>query len=310
MITLPHSVRFAHPETGPVVEVDHQVGSARIHLHGAHLTSWRPCGLGEQLWMSSASEFGPGAAIRGGVPICFPWFAMGPGDWEPQHGFARRVRWRLLGARQSRDEVTVVLALDERDLAADTPGRDRWPYRFGLEFEVTLTATDLRMSLLVTNTGDEDLPVSGALHTYLAIGDITATRIEGLDDLTCFDKVSGTALAPTEEPELAITAQTDRVYVHPDGAAHQVTVRGQHSTLRVRNESSHTVLWNPWQDKAEAMGDFPDDGWRDMVCLEAALPMEASGEWPVTLQPGAQHAVVQQLRVGSDDRRARIRPGS
>ena len=316
MITLPPSVRFAHPETGPVLEIDHRIGSARIHLHGAHVTSWRPQGQPEQLWMSSESEFGPGVAIRGGVPICFPWFAMGPGDWQPQHGFVRRLRWRLLGARQNRDEVTVTLALDDRDVHPDTPGRDRWPHRFALEYDVVLTATaGLLLRLTVTNTGEESLPVGGALHTYLAVGDITETAVDSLSALPYRDKVTGTSVpatardSPPEQSRLRLSGETDRVYDHHDPRPHGIGIASPMGRLVMINHSSHTVVWNPWQEKAATMADFPDDGWREMLCVEAAQPTTPDGNWPVVLAPGQSHLLGQDLFADPDSGHTQVVPG-
>lgn len=300
MITLPSSVRLAHPETGPVVEINHPVGRGRIHLHGAHVTSWRPAGHGEQLWLSSASEFGPDSAIRGGVPICFPWFAAGAGDWQPQHGFARRQRWRLVDVTQTRERVQVQVALDDRDLRGEVPGRDHWPYRFAATFEITISAAQLALHLTVTNPDPhQELPISGALHTYLDVGDITATRVEGLGGLAHLDKVSGEQVPAGARHDLELSGETDRVYTHPS-PAHQVIVRGDRSDLTITNRSSHSVLWNPWQAKAATMADFPDDGWREMVCVEAALPVTADGDWPVRIAPGGRHSLAQEVRVGSD----------
>ncbi len=308
MITLPSSVRLAHPETGPVIEITHPVGRAQLHLLGAHVTSWRPAGHGEQLWVSAESEFGPGSAIRGGVPVCFPWFATGAGDWEPQHGFARRQRWRLVDAAQTRSQVQVACALDDRDLRADTPGRDRWPYRFAAVLEVTITAAKLTLHLAVTNPDThQELPISGALHTYLAVGDIADTRIEGLGGLAHLDKVAGVQVPAGPRQDLEITGEIDRVYRHPGDGPQQTVVRGRDCDLTVTNRSSHSVLWNPWQAKAATMSDFPDDGWREMVCVEAALPVTADGDWPVRIAPGGRHDLVQEIRVGSDPDADQIR---
>lgn len=275
MSELPAAVRLLDGSNGPVVEVDHPVVRGTIHLRGAHLTSWQPAEQGEQLWLSAESSYGPDAAIRGGVPICFPWFAKGPGDWEPQHGFTRRLPWRLVGATEDSDGVTVRLRLTDADVAVETPGRDRWPYPFELEYVVGL-GRELGIDLTVNNIGIEPFPVGGALHTYFRVPDITRASLLGLEGARYHDKVSETARE--QQGPVQFSGETDRIYASTepvlvrDGAVDQVRVRS--------SDASHTVVWNPWQDKAATMADMSDDGWRQLLCIEAAVPHQAMVELP------------------------------
>lgn len=286
MSDLPASVHVRDGSDGPTVEIEHPRARGTIHLHGAHLTSWVPAGGSEMLWLSPESEYGVGSAIRGGVPICFPWFAKGPGDWEPQHGFARRLPWRLADASDGPDGVTVRLRLTGDEIAADTPGRDRWPYAFEAEYVVAV-GRELTIDLTVTNRDSRPFPVGGALHTYLGVNDITRTTLHGLDGVGYHDK-TGEADQQQDGP-VTFAGETDRIYE----TTGSVLVRdGDTDRLVVRsNGASHTVVWNPWRDKAGTMDDMSDDGWQQMVCVEATVPSWSA----VDVAPGQRWHLGQHL---------------
>lgn len=298
---LPAAVRLVDGSNGPVVEIDHAAARGTIHLHGAHLTSWLPTGLGEQLWLSPESLYGPDAAIRGGVPICFPWFAKGPGDWEPQHGFARRLPWHLHSASEDSNGVTVRLRLTDADVAADVLGRERWPYPFELEYVVGL-GRELGIDLTVSNIGIEPFPIGGALHTYLRVPDITGVSLLGLEGAPYHDKVTETA--QQQQGSVGFSGETDRVYASTepvlvrDGTIDRVQVRG--------SDASHTVVWNPWQGKAATMADMSDDGWQQMLCIEAAVPHESMVELP----PGHRWHLGQRITPASVAGGTNVGPGS
>jgi len=285
-VQLPDSVDLVDEPNGPVLRIDHDRATGEIHLHGAHVTSWAPSGSRDQLWLSPESEFGPGSAIRGGVPICFPWFAKGPGDWEPQHGFGRRLPWRLHHAGEDDHGVTIALRLASSDVPDGTEGRDRWPYEFTAQFSVTFGDT-LTLSLTVANCSDQPMPVGGALHTYLAIPEIERLSVRGLDGVSYQDKVAGGE--DEQDGPITFTGETDRVYA---GSGVVVLADGDTSLGAVRNTGvRHTVVWNPWSAKASAMPDFPDDGWHGMVCIEAAVPYDAA----VVVAPGEKCTFGQQI---------------
>lgn len=285
-VQLPDTVSLVDRTEGPVLRVDHDRVVGEVHLHGAHVTSWAPAGGVEQLWLSSQSGYGVGSAIRGGVPICFPWFAKGPGDWEPQHGFARRLPWRLHHAVEDDHGVTLGLRLASADVPAGTEGGERWPYGFTAEFSVTFAAT-LTLSLAVTNCSDRPMPVGGALHTYLAVPDVERLTIRGLEDVRYVDKVDGGE--HDQQGAITFTGETDRVYA---GSGIVVLADDGVPLGAVRNTGvHHTVVWNPGRDKAAAMADFPDDGWRAMVCVEAAIPYGSE----VTVPPGETRTFGQQV---------------
>ena len=195
-LTLPDGVRVVAGRGGlPAVQVDVPACRGEVYLHGAHLTSWRPLGS-EVLWMSEAAVFAPGKAIRGGVPICFPWFAGGiDGTSTPAHGFARTTEWGLIGATTDGRWVELILGLTD---TAET--RALWPYPFTADYRVRMGEDELALLLTVTNTGDEPFTFEEALHSYFTVGDIRSVQVRGLEGSQYLDMVPG-ARPRTAHPE-------------------------------------------------------------------------------------------------------------
>ncbi len=260
--------------------------SGVVYLQGAHVTSFRPGDGEDLLFVSARSAFEPGAAIRGGVPICFPWFGPRAGDADaPMHGFARRSVWELEAVeRASGGEVRLVLSL--RDGAAS---RAVWDHGFALRFTVEFGRA-LVMTLETTNRnpeGGDAFTFESALHTYLRVGDIEGVSIEGLQGRSYIDKMDAMKVKVEQAPALKITGETDRVY---QGTPDRCVVRDASwkRAVAVEKEGSQTtVIWNPWIEKAERLKDMGDDEWRLFVCVESANV----GEHAVTLAPGQTHAM-------------------
>jgi len=238
---------------------------ADVYLHGAHVTSWIPAGDEERLFLSSASEFRDGAAIRGGVPVVFPQFSgWGP---LPKHGFARNRAWELIGA----DAGSARFQLRDSDAT-----RAIWPHAFLAEFMVAVPDRMLVMELVVANRGEESFSFTAALHTYLRVDDIASTQIENLRGLKYFDAVLKQEALQTEDT-LAFPSEIDRVYF----GATKVIVRDGRRSLEVQNVGfPDGVIWNPGAKLAATLSDLDPDGYRHFVCVEAAIFRE-----PITLGP-------------------------
>ncbi len=289
---LPASVRAEAGRGGlPRVVVSTAAATAEVYLQGAHVTAWAPAGQADVIWMSEKSAFAPGTPLRGGVPVCFPWFGPHPSGNAPLHGFARISEWTLAEVTEQGDEVVLVLTLSDTDATRASV----WPHRFDARYTVTVGA-NLTLALEVTNTGAEPITFAEAFHTYLGVGDIREASITGLEQAPYVDRlVSPEWLEPTGA-RLTITAETDRVYAQPgtiavaDGAgARTLTVTAQ--------GSANAVVWNPWIAKAAAMGDFGDDEWTRMVCVETCNVLDGA----ITLAPGARHAMVATVAVSATD---------
>lgn len=275
MDDLPASVSLTVGAGGlPTVEVSCAHGQATVYLHGATVTSWIPAGHDPVLWLSPVSSFASDRPIRGGIPLCLPWFGTGPqGNQEPLHGTARISRWDVTRAVDD-GGVTLEFALTE-------PGWDA---------VLTITVAEtLGLRLTTHNTGAVDLPLEEALHTYFAVRDVTAIAIRGLDGARYFDKV-GRAFATLEE-DLRLRGQTDRVF---DSRGPVEIVDPGYRTIRVTKEhSATTVVWNPWDVVARSMADIPDDAWPGFVCVETAN-VGAAG---LRLAPGESHTIATRYEV-------------
>jgi glucose-6-phosphate 1-epimerase len=245
--------------------------TARLYLQGAHLTHYQPAGRDPVLFTSAHSHYQPGKAIRGGVPIVFPWFGPHPTDpKQPAHGWARTSVWDLDHA-----------AVDGTGTAAVTLSLAVEP--FALRYTVRAGAT-LDMELEVHNTGRATVPFEEALHTYLSVADVRQVGIEGLDGRDYLDKVDG-GRRKTQRGPITVTSETDRVYLDtPD----TVTVHDAGRRIVVsKRDSVTTVVWNPWLEKAKRLPDFGDDEWPRMICIETANAAENA----VMLQPGGRHTM-------------------
>lgn len=238
---------------------------AEVYLHGAHVTSWIPAGDEERLYLSAASEFRDAAAIRGGVPVVFPQFSSwGP---LPKHGFARHHAWELISVNDGSARFQL------RDFEAS---RAIWPHSFLAEFSVTIRERQLIMELAITNRGEAPFSFTAALHTYLRVDDIAATRLENLRGLKYFDAVlKQEAVQP--EATLTFPGEIDRVYFDPT----QLSVRDGARSLTVQNAGfPDGVIWNPGAELAAKLGDLDPDGYQHFVCVEAAVFRA-----PITLAP-------------------------
>jgi glucose-6-phosphate 1-epimerase len=256
---------------------------AEIYLHGAHVTSWHPAGDGdERLFLSRRSRFGPGAAIRGGIPVSFPQFAdQGP---LPHHGFARDLEWRpVLAYRSPSGAAHAVLRLVDTGAT-----RALWPHPFIAELAVTIHARALEVALAIENTGPAAFEFTVALHTYLRVLDIGDVRVTGLQGARYRDKVRGADDCLETAAALAVPGEIDRVYhAAPDALA--VREPGRVTSVRATGFPD-TVVWNPGPVRARDMDDMEPGGETRMVCVEAA-----ASRAPLVLPSGAQWRGTQTL---------------
>jgi D-hexose-6-phosphate mutarotase len=258
-----------------------------MYLHGAHVTSWKPAGGDEVLFLSSQSRWEKGHAIRGGVPICFPWFGNKADDLKaPAHGFVRTKAWQLESIAQVEDGVMVSTFTE-----SDEDTKRWWPAEFHLAYRVTF-ASELRLELVVTNTGKVKLRFEEALHAYHRVENILKVRLGGLDTVHFIDKTDSNR-KKIQNGEIAIASETDRIYLDTSGAI-ELEDPGLHRRTRVAKENSRTtVVWNPWVQKAHSMSDFADDEWIQMVCIETSNV----SDFAVDLAPGQQHRMKALVRV-------------
>ena len=247
--------------------------TAQIHPYGAQVTSWKPAGGAERLFLSAASEFRPGAAIRGGVPVIFPQF--GGSGLLPKHGFARLCHWDPAPFKTGPDFATAKFTLGDREAT-----RQLWPHAFRAELRVTVGGARLELMFSVMNTGNEPFNFTAALHTYLQVADLLTTTVEGLAGARYHD----TAVRPWSEgvqaePHVRFPAEVDRIYYAAPGPLRVRTP--EHVTQVKSDDFPDVVLWNPGPVKSANLPDMEAGGYRRFVCVEAAVV-----EQPPRLKPG------------------------
>jgi glucose-6-phosphate 1-epimerase len=264
-------------------------GEAEIYLHGAHLTSWKPAGHDEVLFISTTSRWEEGHAIRGGIPICFPWFRGKVDDpHAPAHGFVRTKVWQLESIMENENGIAVSMFTQ-----SDENSRKWWPGEFRLVHRVTF-GSELRLELVCTNTGTTPFRFEEALHTYNRIANIQDSRVHGLDSVSYLDNTESNQ-EKTQRGDVLIASPTDRAYRNTQNEVDLLDPY-QKRRIRLRKENSlSTVVWNPWSDGAARLPDLGDGEWKQFLCVEASNILDAA----VNLAPGQEHRMAAVLTVES-----------
>lgn len=270
------------------IEVRTPFSTATIALQGAHVMTWQPRGQKPVIWLSKTAKFVPGKSIRGGVPLCWPWFGphAAEASW-PGHGFARTIPWSLFDARKLPDgrvRLEFKPVLNDAALA-------QWPHA-SLVRNVVTVGLELVIGLTTKNTGTTPFQLGQALHTYFEIGDIKQTRIAGLEGCAYLDKVAG-GKRKKQKGAVTFSGETDRVYLGTAGCCGIIDPVLKRTLLITSTGSRSTVVWNPGKEKAAKMGDFGNKGEDRMVCVETAN----AADDVITLAPGETHRMTAQYRV-------------
>nr|WP_245750007.1 D-hexose-6-phosphate mutarotase [Marinobacter zhejiangensis] len=253
------------------LEVRHPEFYARLFLQGAHLSHFAPAGAGNWLWLSDTARFMTGRAIRGGIPVCWPWFGVPGKNPDPvrqtvlsdtPHGFARTAVWNLEDVRESAQDVEISLSLDaSQDFA------ELWGGRASALITFRFAATALQVALTSTNLGRTPLAFSQALHTYLPTPDITRTQITGLDRCNYIDTLDEWS-RKRQDTALCFDGEVDRIY---DTGGADIGLNTPATAYRLCSSGSRSaVVWNPGPEKSRHLSDFPDTAWQTMLCVETA----------------------------------------
>ncbi|WP_045393558.1 D-hexose-6-phosphate mutarotase [Vibrio rotiferianus] len=280
LTVLSDNVTIVEIDQVKVVRVIHEKATAGIALHGGHVVSFTPAGQEDLIWMSEKAIFDGKAALRGGIPVCWPWFGRVA---APAHGFARTAEWELVEHRENDNGVIVELALFPTEEIHDI-----WPHMFDARLVVEIS-DELKVTLKVMNIDDEEWTFSGALHTYLNVGDINQAQTTGMGP-EYIDSLKAGEICKGGEV-LQLTDTIDRVYTQPEA---QILVKDPvlGRTLSVENQGHNSaVLWNPWAEGAQGMGDMADNGYQTMMCVESTVHAP-SIEQGKTLQPGETHKLI------------------
>jgi glucose-6-phosphate 1-epimerase len=285
-------LRFVQGPGGfPFIEVRNTHAAATVSLYGAQLLSFQPKEEGaDVLFVSEQALYATGKAIRGGVPVCWPWFGPDPeGLGRSAHGFARTQLWAVRGtAAMATGATRITLGLADTEQT-----RAVWPHVFQLTLEITV-GSSLCLTLTTRNTGAQPFAITQALHSYFAVGDVAQTTVAGLDNCRYIDKAVGAnGAAKTQHGEVHFGAEVDRVYARPP-AELTVLDSARSRAIHIASTGSGTaVVWNPWAQIAAGMADLKDDAFQRFVCVETAN----AGDDVVTVSPGKTHRLTAEISV-------------
>ena len=263
----------------PFIEINNQYASALISIYGAQLLSYKPklkkadnnrTPDRDLLFVSETANFEHGKAIKGGIPICWPWFGKDPGYADRQmHGFARNMLWQLEETSQlNEDETQVILSLSDSEET-----HKLWPYTFKLTLCIII-GSSLKLSLKTVNTGKKTFTITQALHTYFSITDIKQAQLEGLDEAFYLDKVTGTGQPEgqlkIQQGPVVVNEEMDRIYVNSPSQLTLLDTKSEDKVVIQSNGRKTTVVWNPWIDISKNSNDLTDNAYLRFICVETA----------------------------------------
>ncbi|MCK5851140.1 MAG: D-hexose-6-phosphate mutarotase [Kiritimatiellae bacterium] len=271
----------------PQLCITNDFATATITLHGAQVLSFQPRNGQDLLWVSDKSLFSPDKPIRGGVPLCWPWFNDHPVDpGKGSHGFARLSEWAVSKTQKLDNGATEIIF----DLQSTERTIQLWPHNFVATLTVTVSDR-LKIALTTRNTGDESFIITSALHTYLNISHINQVTVLGVEHQKFIDSL--TDQEQVEEVPVKITREIDRIYFDHSGDC-LIKDFGLGRTIRISKHGSRsTVLWNPWTEKALRMADFGDDEYKSMLCLETTNAHTDARQ----IMPGNSHTLSAVISV-------------
>jgi glucose-6-phosphate 1-epimerase len=272
----------------PLIEITGSRAEGEMYLHGAQVTSWKPAGYDQVLFLSKKSRWQEGHAIRGGIPICFPWFRAKADDPKaPAHGFVRTRIWQLESTVEDDSGVCVSMSIE-----SDEQTRRWWPAEFRLVHRVVF-GPELTLELVCTNTGKTGLRFEEALHTYNRVADVANVRVQGLDTVHFLDNTDSNT-AHVQHGDVTIASATDNAFLGTQNGVDLIDPGLRRHIRLEKANSMTTVVWNPWREGGARLTDLADVEWTQFLCVEASNILAAS----VSLAPGEEHKMTAVLSAG------------
>lgn len=260
-------LQFIEIEHGFIyAEINNALAHATVSTYSGQVLSYRPKDRQDDLlFVSDKAYYEDGKAIKGGIPVCWPWFGADPeNQGRSAHGFVRNRQWQVTGSESLADGSTkIVMSMTDNDAT-----RALWPHPFRLDIEITV-GNSLRVELVTHNTGNESITISQALHTYFRVGDIGMVRVLGLDGIQYLDKTNDAARM-TQSGPVTISGEVDRIYTDVTGDLSIDDSSLGRRILIASSGCSTAVVWNPWVEVAASMADLDDNDYQRMLCVETA----------------------------------------
>lgn len=257
-----------------------------LYLRGAQVTAWMPDNNHPVIFTSRFSHFGQGRPIRGGIPVIFPWFGANANFPEaPQHGFVRTAPWRIEAVDRRSDGLTLKLGVAGE-------GDAFWPHPFSLAYEVSFGAT-LGLRLSVRNPSRRPIAFEEALHSYFAVSEIANVSVSGLGGCRFIDKTDAMRRKRQRARALRLRGETDRIYLDTPGRLDIADRDLRRRIVIERRGAASAIVWNPWAEKAAALGDLGADLWRRMICVETGNVADNA----VALAGGGEHVMAVEIAV-------------
>lgn len=272
-----------------MVVIENEFASAKITTHGATVLSFCPKGQQELIWVSDCARYDGSRPVRGGIPVCWPWFGAHPTEASlPAHGFVRNQVWRLDSV------VTLETGKTQVCLCYEPTEADRlmWPYRFSLSLTLVV-GESLRMSLSTTNEDSQSFELTEALHTYFSVAEANAIQVEGLKGSLHQDKLNQAIPDEIQTTDVVVYPPMDSVYLNQQGTIRIRDALNERSILIDKENAQSVVVWNPGEIGAQKFVDMSDQAWPNMLCVEAGNVLDNA----ITLEAGEQHCFNMVLSV-------------
>lgn len=288
-LAVPDQLEFIEGKGGlPCIAIDNGAACALVSIYGGQVLGYQPAGTTEEiLFLSQKAHYAEGKAIKGGIPICWPWFGANPEGEGPAHGFARNRMWNVIKTEGSDDGVTKVTL----GFSDSTETQKIWPHAFELTLEISV-GQSLDLVLTTRNTGNQPFTITQALHTYFSVDEINQLKIAGLDGVNYLDKVDGFK-QKQQTGEVTIAGEVDRIYTK---APPLLVIDDAARPRRIQIESSGnktTVVWNPWAEITAGMADLEEDAYQHFICVETAN----AADDVIEIAAGESHRLTTNYRV-------------
>lgn len=255
------------------LKIENQFCEASISFQGAQVLSYKlktKDGLSEKLWLSDLNQYQPNKAIRGGIPLCFPWFGKSHiSDSHPSHGFARNILWELKEVIESEDSHYLSFELVDNEET-----REIWPFEFSL-IQTIHCGQSLSVEFELENRSNKSFDYAFAWHSYFAVEDIFSTKVEGLQDAEYIDQLNQNKCEIQQVEDIIVGSEIDRIYPKTQG---NFIIRSKLNALTyVQTNTNSAVVWNPWIEKSRRLADMRDDAWKEFICVETGnvLPLNS-----------------------------------